>query len=123
MNKILILIFLFSFSYVRTQEIDTCFTQEEIIKLSTKIDNLKRKNELCDTIISVYREQILKYEYLEKLNNEKIIFKDSIYVLLREQNNLLIEQNKLNKLNWYEKPEFVFPSGIVLGILIMVVII
>jgi len=118
-NKIIILIiFLFNIS-IYPQDIDTCFTQEELIKLSNKIKLIEEKNKNCDTIIRIYETQIIEYEMLNILYEEKIILKNKHIDLLQEQNKLINEKIDLYKLKWYEEPQYVFPLGILVGIIIV----
>jgi hypothetical protein len=115
----LIIVFLFILTPIlNAQDIDTCFTQEEIINISTHITELQLKDSLSTAII-------VEQEYqLQQMNSVFVI--DSIIIENYKIREKFYLENELKykeliielEPKWYEDPKLWFSAGLIIGFFI-----
>ncbi|MFY8161262.1 MAG: hypothetical protein ACOVNU_08015 [Candidatus Kapaibacteriota bacterium] len=97
-----------------TPSIDTCFTTEQIKNIYYEIKYLKENESLCDSIIIEHNNQKVLFKniiYLDsiKYNNQLLINK-----VLEENNNILKERILELEPKWYDDKTLWFGLGIIL---------
>ena len=107
----MVLCLIFSTLQVKGQDIDTCFTKEEVIILDGKINNMKRTIELQDSLLKVYESQIQRYEILIANDTVKYNLMYQKVAILEETNELLRKRAQLTEPKWYENNYLYFIAG------------
>jgi len=89
----------------------TCFTQEEVINLSLKFQELEYKVSTYEKLIGQYQIQIMNYETLRMLDSINLDKSEFQIQILEDNNELLKQQIEETRPEWYESPYFGFGIG------------
>lgn len=116
MKRLLIAMLFPVYSY--TQQIpDTCFTEQEIIQISTTLDSLWEADAINNTLIHQQHDIINDYRYLIKLDSMQIAYQKQQIVYLNNNIDLYIRRQQKMQPKWYDSKELWFGSGIIATIL------
>jgi len=93
-------------------QLDTCFTQQEIINISSKIVNLEEDLQLKTDIVDILEDQIEWYDLLHK--------QDSIYISTQARKLIFLESTikqyeeayNIKQPKWHESKFFWFGLGV-----------
>lgn len=100
-------------------QIDTVFTQEQIIRIGNYVDSLEKTNTILLKERVLFRDEInnlaFKADYLNKIR-----LQDSMLLGYKQDEITLLEQsierhkdmNNLIKKKWYDKPIIWFMAGV-----------
>ena len=110
-------IFFIFFYNVKSQEIDTCFTKEEIKNIYYEVRSLQENDRLCDSIIIEYNTQKQLYKNIIKLDSIKYENEKSINKILEDSNKNLKERVKQLEPKWYDDKVVWFGLGVFLTII------
>lgn len=109
--KKLIVIFFLIFNFQSYSQ-DTCFTETEVINISTHIDSLEYLDSVRVNLIKEYKLQIQRYKILSKQNELISGYQDTTIQLLTEQINQYQKLYAVTKPKWYESKIVWFGLGV-----------
>ena len=113
MKRLFIILLFPFFSY---GQMDTCFTQDEIVDISFTLDSLYALDSLNEEIIAHYEEQIESYKQLVALDSLQIEYNKKQIALLKENVELYVEREKYLKPRWYDHKAIWFTGGIITAV-------
>lgn len=96
---------------------DTCFTERELIQISTTLDSLWEADSINNVLISQQHDLIKQYRYLTKLDSLQILYQKQQITYLNNNIDLYIQQQQRMQPKWYDSKQLWFSSGIVATIL------
>lgn len=96
---------------------DTCFTEQELIQISTTLDSLWEADSINNVLISQQHDLIKQYRYLTKLDSLQILYQKQQITYLNNNIDLYIQQQQRMQPKWYDSKQLWFGSGIVATIL------
>jgi len=104
------------FPFFSAAQIDTCFTQDEIIDISFTIDSLYALDSLNALIIEQHETIIASQQELLTIDSLQLEYKTKQIALLKENVELYIEREKYLKPRWYDNKIIWFTGGIVTAV-------
>lgn len=110
-SKILFTCLIICFSFTGYAQVDTCFTQQEILNITNNIKELQEKTELQAKLISHLKQQIIDFELLTKQDSSIIKLQEQEIGLLGNQIDLYKDMVKEVKPKWYERKFIWFILG------------
>ena len=115
MKKLFIIIIILPI--LSTAQVDTCFTKQEIINISTTIDSLYYLDSINNDIILKQDNVIIYLEQLTYLDSLQKLYYQQQVNLLNTNINLYIEREQLIKPKWYDNKVIWFSTGIITTLL------
>ena len=115
----LLIVFLFILTLTsKSQDIDTCFTKEEIVNISTHITELQLRDSLSTVIIVEQEYQLQQMDSLfviDSLIIENYKIREKFYLENEiKYQELIIELEP----KWYEDPKLWLSGGLIIGFFI-----
>lgn len=100
-----------------TQVADTCFTSNQIIRISNTLDSLYYLDSINNEIILDQEVLISDLEQIIELDSLENLYLEQKNNFLKDNINLYIEREKLLKPKWYDNKIIWFSSGILTTLL------
>ena len=100
--KHLVICFFLLISTISYSQVDTCFTQEQIINTLQKIQKLQIDDSLKTNLIKEYENEIKYHENLHKQDSLLISYQNQEIELLQRSVNLHLKLYKSSKIRWYD---------------------
>ena len=120
MKQLIILIFLLfaTITRVYTQPIDTCFSRKKILNIYNNIVVLEHKDSVSTILIKEFNTIIIDYKSIMTLDSATISGQKIQITNLEENSKTWKKLYDTVNPSWYEKPPFVFASGIITTLLL-----
>ncbi len=100
-----------------TQVADTCFTSNQIIRISNTLDSLYYLDSINNEIILDQEVLISDLEQIIELDSLENLYLEQKNNFLKDNINLYIEREKLLKPKWYDNKIIWFSGGILTTLL------
>lgn len=100
-----------------TQVADTCFTSNQIIRISNTLDSLYYLDSINNEIILDQEVLISDLEQIIQLDSLENLYLEQKNNFLKDNINLYIEREKLLKPKWYDNKIIWFSGGILTTLL------
>ena len=113
MKRLFIILLFPFFSY---GQVDTCFTQDEIVDISFTLDSLYALDSLNNEIIQQHEIVIESQKQLIQIDSVQLAYKSKQIELLKENVELYIEREKYLKPRWYDNKMIWFTGGIITAV-------
>jgi hypothetical protein len=111
MKKLLVILLLPVFCFTQTIP-DTCFTEQELLDISSTIDSLWAVDEINTEIIAKQQLIIKKQKSVMYLDSVQIVLQKQQVALLQTNINLYVEREKRLQPKWYDNKNIWFGLGI-----------
>ncbi len=115
--KLIIFILFPLMAFTQTMPPDTCFTTQQVLNISETLDELYYQDSVNNALISQQDAVIKKQDELIRLDSLQLEFKQQQIVLLEENINLYIKQQKKLEPKWYNHKIIWFSAGILTTVL------
>ena len=119
-NTLIILFLLVNTALISQVDVDTVFTQEQVIRIYNYIDSLETTNvklnknlELSNLLIEQYKNENAEYEQLSYLDEKLIKLKDDRIQNMQKSIQAYKDYIKADKKNFIEKPVVWFFIGVI----------
>jgi phage antirepressor YoqD-like protein len=119
-NTLTILFLLVNTALISQVDVDTVFTQKQVIRIYNYIDSLEITNtklnknlELNNLLIEQYKNENAEYEYLSHLDDKLIKLKDDRIQNMQKSIQAYKDYIKADKKNFIEKPVVWFFIGVI----------
>jgi hypothetical protein len=119
-NTLTILFLLVNTALISQVDVDTVFTQKQVIRIYNYIDSLEITNtklnknlELSNLLIEQYKNENAEYEYLSHLDDKLIKLKDDRIQNMQKSIQAYKDYIKTDKKNFIEKPVVWFFIGVI----------
>lgn len=111
MKKLLVILLLPVFCFTQTIP-DTCFTEQELLDISSTIDSLWAVDEINTEIIAKQQLIIKKQKSVMYLDSVQIVLQKQQVALLQTNIDLYVEREKRLQPKWYDNKNIWFGLGI-----------
>lgn len=119
-NSLTILSLLFCNIALSQTDVDTVFTQKQVIRIYNYIDSLQTENiklskdlQLSNLLIEQYKNENAEYEQLSYIDQKLIKLKDDRIVHMQKIIQVYKDYIKADKKNFFEKPVVWFCIGVI----------
>jgi hypothetical protein len=119
-NTLIILFLLVNTALISQVDVDTVFTQKQVIRIYNYIDSLETTNvklnknlELSNLLIEQYKNENAEYEQLSYLDEKLIKLKDDRIQNMQKSIQAYKDYIKADKKNFIEKPVVWFFIGVI----------
>lgn len=82
--------------------IDTCFSEEEIIEIASRVQALERNDSLKSRLIANQQQQLESYERTHEYDSMRLNIKDMQLESYERQNSVLLSAYDSVKPKWYD---------------------
>jgi hypothetical protein len=117
MKYIIALVILFCISLNTNAQVDTCFTEEEIVDISFTIDSLYHVDSIHNQIIQVQKLIINELKHGIKLDSLQRSYDLEQIKLLKNNIDIYIEREKILQPKWYDNNMLWFTGGVITTII------
>lgn len=116
--KIMLVLIMFIpfFSFNQTIP-DTCFTEKQLIEISSTLDSLWKQDSINNILIEQQEDIINSYRKLVAFDSIQIAYQKQQIELLNDNVDLYIKRQKQLQPKWYDAKGLWFGSGLITAIL------
>lgn len=115
--RMLLLILLFPIISFSQKSVDTCFTEQEIIQISTTLDSLWEADSINNVLISQQEDIINTHRELIAFDSLTIKYQQQQIELLNDNIDLYIKRQRQLQPKWWDSKGLWFGSGLITAIL------